>query len=295
MQRIENFNNRKRLFIFDLEFIGDVKNLHTCYIWEIAVYSVARNSWFSRVVEPDKKMKVFPKPPIPEIPHLKREFLEQENAITWDHVFTELCDWVSQEMMPGSIPVFISHNTFRADKPIIELECERYKLRLPANWYFFDSLHYSRDTIQNSCNYSLSGLHENIFNEPIQNVHRAKSDVMACMRILNFLTKSSWNLQGPMYPAYFTSLRSIRWVGKKTENLLAAVGIDSAEALFMFVQQNIQRNYIQNGMDELTSVETTLQSILTALPDENIKNITNVLMQMRTEKPFSFTFMIKAA
>jgi len=294
MQRIENLKNRTRLFIFDLEFIGDVKNLHTCQIWEIAVFSVSRNSWFSKVVDPDKNLQVFPKPPIPEIPHLKRPFLEQEHAVTWDIAFAELCEWMSEEIMPGTgiIPVFISHNTFRADKPIIELECERYKLRLPPNWYFFDSLHYSRDTIQNSGNYSLSGLHEHIFGEPIQNVHRARSDVTACIRILVFLTKSSWNLQGPMYPAYLTSLRSIRWVGRKTEHLLTKAGICSAEALFMFVQQNIHRNYIQNGMDESTSIETTLKSVLSTLPVENIKNITDVLIQMRTEKPFSFTFML---
>ena len=57
MQRIENLKNRTQLFIFDLEFIGDVRNLHTCHIWEIAVYSVMRNSWFSKVVDPDKNMQ----------------------------------------------------------------------------------------------------------------------------------------------------------------------------------------------------------------------------------------------
>jgi len=293
MQRFENFENRTRLFIFDLEFIGDVKNLKGCYIWEIAVFSVTRNSWFSRVIDPDKKMQVFPKPPIPEIPQLKREFLERENAITWDHAFKELCEWVSQDATVCTIPVFISHNTFRADKPIMELECERYKMRLPSNWYFFDSLHYSRDVIRNSGNYSLSGLHQNIFHEPIQNVHRARSDVKACIRILVYLTKGSWNLVGPMYPAYLTSLRSIRWVGRKTENLLATVGVDSAESLFMILQQNIHRNYIEQGIDEHTSIGTTLNSILSELPHENIKNITEVLIQMRNEKPFSLTFMLK--
>ena len=239
-------------------------------------------------------MQVFPKPPIPEIPHLKRAFLQQEKAITWNHAFTELCEWVSQEVTTGMIPVFISHNTFRADKPIMELECERYKLRLPSSWYFFDSLHYSRDIIKNSDNYSLSGLHENIFNAPIQNVHRARSDVSACVRILVFLTKATWDLHGPMYPAYFTSLRSIRWVGRKTEKLLYTVGVNSAESLFMLIQQNIHNNYIQQGVDEHTSIENTLKSILVELPPENIKNITNVLTQMCTEKPFSFTFMLKA-
>jgi len=295
MQRIENFEHRTRLFIFDLEFIGDVQNLKSCYIWEIAVYSVSRNAWFSQVVDPDKMMKIFPKPPIPEIPHLKREFLQQEAAITWDHVFKKLCEWVSQQLLPGMIPVFISHNTFRADKPILELECLRYNLRLPSNWYFFDSLHYARDVFKNSDNYSLSGLHEKIFGESIENVHRARSDVAACHRILLFLTKNTWKVKGPMYPVYCTSLRSIRWIGRKTENLLVNFGIDSAESLFMVIQRNIHRNYIQHGMDEDTSINTTLKSILSTLPGENITNISDVLIQMRSKQPFGFTFMLKVA
>lgn len=294
MQRIEYFTNtnRVRLFIFDLEFIGDVRNLDTCYIWEIAVFSVTRNAWFSKVVDPDKNMDVFPVPPIPEIPQLKRKFLKTENAVTWDNVFPELCKWVSQELTPGLIPVFVSHNTFRADKPILELECKRYKLRMPANWYFFDSLHYSRDTMRNSGNYSLSGLHEKLFGETIENAHRAKSDVSACIRILKSLTGSSWVLQGPIYPSYCTSLRSIRWIGRKAENLLSCNGIDSVESLFMFLQQNIHRDYVQSGCSEIDSTRNSLKSLLATLPDENIKNILKVIVQMRSEKPFSFTFML---
>ena len=94
-----------------------------------------------------------------------------------------------------------------------------------------------------------------------------------------------------MYPVYSTSLRSIRWVGRKTENLLVNVGIDSAESLFMVVQRNIHRNYIQHGMDEDTSIRTTLKSILSTLPVENITNITDVLIQMRSKA----TFMLKVA
>lgn len=290
MQRIELHKNRTRLFIFDLEFIGDVKNLNSCHIWEIAVFSLAKNAWFSKVVDPDKNMDIFPKPPIPEIPQLKRQFLDQEHAVTWDIAFAELCAWVSEENT--TIPVFISHNTFRADKPILELECKRYNCRMPSHWHFFDSLHYARDQLRNSGNYSLSGLYSTIFNQPIENAHRAKADVNACVRILAHLTNSQWQLEGPIYPAYVTSLRSIRWIGRKAENTLVNVGINSVETLFMLLQQNIHRDYLHHGIKENISIHNTLTSILTQMPNENIQNITEIIMALRVKAPFSYTFML---
>jgi len=292
MQRIEKFRTRTRLFVFDLEFIGDVSKLETCHIWEIAVFSLGRNSWFSCVVDPDKTLKTFPKPPIPEIPQLKRDFLNQENAVPWDIAFRQLSAWVAEETVNGALPVFVSHNTFRADKPILELECKRYNCRLPSNWFFFDSLHYARDKIRNSGNYSLTGLYLKIFNKPIDNVHRAKSDVSACVQILAHITNSQWQLEGPMYPAYATSLRSIRWIGRKAENTLANMGVLSVESLFMLLQHNIQRDYVQHGLGENSSIQNTLAQLLTPLPEENIRNITEIVTSLRDKTPFSYTFMI---
>lgn len=290
MQRIEKIQHRAKLFVFDLEFIGDIQDLKTCHIWEIAVFSLERKECFSRVVDPDSTLDVFPVPPIPEIPRLTREFLTQENAISWKVAFRELCDWISIETQNGAIPVFISHNTFRADKPVLELECRRYECVLPYNWYFFDSLHYSRDIMRNRGNYSLSGLHEQIFNTPIQSAHRAEADVTACVDILGHLTNQTFVLNGPIYPAYATSLRSIRWVGRKAENTLVENGILSTESLFMVIYQNIRFDYIHNSIDSEESVQRTLQQLLSQLPVENITNITDVVNTM-LKLPFSLAFM----
>lgn len=293
MLRLEHISNTAQLFTFDLEFIGDVRKLETCRIWEIAVYSVNQDTWFSRVVEPDKSIDVFPPPPIPEIPQLERSFLTANNAQTWDIVFKELEEWVSQCVQPGMVPILISHNTFRADKPILELECKRYQLRMPAHWYFFDSLHFSRNVISNTLgNYSLSGLYQQLFLKPIQDVHRAKSDVDACNSILKKLTNDKWDLAGPVYPVYTTSLRSIRWVGRKAENVFFLKNIRSVESLFMLVKHNIQQDYLQLGLYEKESVQKSIQEILAQdLPADNIKNITAVLLEMLTEAPFSYVFM----
>ena len=47
-------------FIFDLEFIYDVKNLSRCRIWEIALYSCKTRKTFHSVIDPNPKMSHFP-------------------------------------------------------------------------------------------------------------------------------------------------------------------------------------------------------------------------------------------
>jgi len=294
MQRIEILNGRTQLFVFDLEFIGDVRELPTCRIWEIAVFCVSSNNWFEKVIDPDPSAETFPEPPIPEIPRLERSFLMKNNPVLWPQAFKELTEWVTAQMRPGAIPVFVSHNTFRADKPILELECRRHRVRLPLHWYFFDSLHFSRSIIRNSTgNYSLSGLHEQLFNKPIENVHRARADVVACMNIMSNLTTNTWTVSGPIYPSYSTSLRSIRWVGRKAEEILYSAGVNSVESFLFLIETNIKGDYLQFSMPELNSVHKTVtQLFLNKLPLDNVTNIISVIGTMRANSPLSYTFML---
>lgn len=294
MQRFEHLHGRTQLFIFDLEFIGDVRRLNTCRIWEIAVYSVSTQKWFTRVVDPDPTADIFQEPPIPEIPRLTRDFLTKHNAVMWDIACAELILWIRAQTTGGSVPVFVSHNTFRADKPIMELESRRFAMRLPLEWYFFDSLHFARASIRNpSGNYSLSGLYQQMFHTEIKNVHRARSDVMACIRILSHLTHNAWCLVGPMYPTYATSLRSVRWIGRKAEQLLYLANIRSVEDLFTHIHHNIRNDYIVHSISEDASVRKTLGIIFkNELPEDNIANITTVINGMRAIRPYSYTFMI---
>lgn len=277
MQHIENLADPRTLFLFDLEFIGDVRKLSSCFIWEIAVFCIQTEQWFEMVVDPDPAKNTFPPPPIPEIPQLTREFLNDENANTWDNAFAELVRWVDFQRK-GTLPVFVSHNTFRADKPIMELECRRYALHMPLYWHFFDSLHFSRRVIRNTTgNYSLSGLHQQIFGVGIENAHRARNDVVACVAIMAHLTNDSWILKGPIYPTYCTALRTIRWIGQKAEELLFQANIRSVESLYMLIMDRARKTYMSP-----LSLEYIIQQFLTSimgkqLPMENIRNIAQQL------------------
>ena len=162
MQKVEHLTNRWKPFVFDLESTGDVQNLNTCKMWELSVYAAASGSRFSHVVDPDPSMTTFSQAALPEIPQLSRACFEANHARTWDTVFKELVQCIARETSNHTfIPVFISQNTHRADKPIMEFESHRYQLMVPFEYYFLDSLHYCRHMLrQMSGNYSVTGVYQ---------------------------------------------------------------------------------------------------------------------------------------
>ena len=110
MELAEKFPFPTSFFVFDLEFIGDVRSIKTCRIWEIAVYSLQTDQWFTAIVDPDPDVQEFPPQPIPEIPTLTRTFLVQNKAQTWSSICPLLEQWVTTNAK-DTVPVFISHNT----------------------------------------------------------------------------------------------------------------------------------------------------------------------------------------
>jgi len=266
------------LFIFDLEFIGKIQDISSCKIWEIAVYSKETGNWFEAVVDPDPTAMQFPKPPVMELPHLTRGFLQKENAQTFDIVLKRLIIWVQTQTL--LLPVFISHNTFKADKPILELEASRYLTHIPLHWFFFDSLHFCRDHYKSEDgNFSLSGLNKQLFNCPIHDAHRARNDVIACTAILGKITNNNWNLIGPIYNAYSTSLRTIRWVGRRAESILIQNNIRSVENLLDLLKRNTISDYITYHIPSHQSITKTMFTIFDSeLPNENINHIVAVIL-----------------
>jgi hypothetical protein len=275
MNRIENIRGKSAYFIFDLEFIGNIQQLTTCQIWEISVFSQSTGQWFTKVVDPAPNTHTFPAPPLPCLPQLTRDFLGKHQAQTWNLVLGQLVTWVANQTQ--YIPIFISHNTFKADKPILELESQRYNCLLPLHWFFFDSLHFCRDTIRSPTgNFSLGGLHQQLFQTPIDNAHRAQNDVVACTAILKNITNNSWLLNGPIYSSYTTSLRAIKWVGKKAENVLGEANIWSVEMLMSLVKNNALNDHIFHRLNSKQSIRKTVQNITgDQLPVANIQNICN--------------------
>jgi len=232
---------RKTFFVYDLEFIGDVSQPHTCKIWDLAFYCVSTREMFRAVVDPNPHAMYFPPPPTPECMQLTREFLYRYRAKTFDVVFMKLLRWVCNRTK--GTPIFISHNNFRADKPVLMHEVLRHHMIIPHTWYFFDSLLYIRDNFRHFEEYSMEYLVKNVLNASTRNAHRASVDTFHLHRILQALSSNYENLYGEIQSAQYTSLRCVQGIGRSVQNHFFRAGLYNLE----MVREAVQCLYVQSA------------------------------------------------
>ena len=143
--------------MYDLEFIGDVNNIKTCQIWDISILCVNTGETYNVVIDPDPKIEIFPPPVVEGLFNLTRDFLKDNKALPFSNMWPNVVRGVENRTFGGKA-VFISHNNFSSDKPVLENHMIVHQTSIPQNWLFFDSLHYFRDNIQGTTDYSLKGL-----------------------------------------------------------------------------------------------------------------------------------------
>jgi DNA polymerase III epsilon subunit-like protein len=221
-------------FVFDLEYIGTSSNLNDCYIWDIGVIHIASGSNFSIIIDPD--IRPLPKPFSPEFLNVTEDFLHKNLALTFKSAWACLIKWIKSFNIQGPI-VWISHNNFKGDKQMLEIDTKRNNIVLPYNWFFFDSLIYFRKIIPKLPSYALSDLHLHFFNVAPYNSHRALSDAYSLLNILKIT--DIMKISGFIYPSYSTSLQVIKWLGPASEEKLIRGGIRSVEELVI----NIMKRY----------------------------------------------------
>ena len=229
------------LFVYDLEFIGDVSQPHTCQIWDLAFYCVHTREMFRAVVDPNPHAMYFPPPPTPECMQLTREFLYRYRAKTFNVVFMKLLRWVCNRTK--GTPVFISHNNFRADKPVLIYEILRHNIMIPTNWYFFDSLLYIRDNFRHFEEYNMDYLVRNVLGSSTRNAHRASVDTYHLHKILHQLSNNYTTLCGEIQGAQFTSLRCIPGIGRSVQSHFFRAGLYNLE----MVREAVRCLYVQGA------------------------------------------------
>jgi len=274
MFRIETFHKHMQVFVYDLEFIGDVKNPSTCKIWDICIHHINSGATFNAIIDPIPNCNYFPTPPVPELFHLSREFLNKNNAPEFSIVFNKMVRWIENRCFKSFVPVLISHNNFSSDKLVLENECNLRSLLIPTNWLFFDSLIYFRDYTKTMNNeYSLKSLVKCILGKEHLNAHRAYADTVALTDIIKKYTQEDYTLLlGNVYIPYVTSLRTIVGIGNSVEKSFIVMGIETREQLIKFIlflkneaiKMNIlPYNYISNWMNMLIPhVPTDIQNKL---------------------------------
>lgn len=250
-------------FVYDLEFIGDVKRPETCLIWDIAVHCVRTGETFRAVIDPDPTAMSFPVPPVPECMQLTRGFLNRHYAKPLYFILPKLFRWMSNRIL--NVAVMISHNNFKSDKCVLEYECARHGIVFPSFLMFFDSLLYFRDAYPDMGEYGLSHLVRIFLNRQSGISHRAYDDTMDLHDVLTLATNRYTDVHGEVLQAYSTSLRCVRGIGKAVQKRFFDAGLYTLE----MVRDRMNTMYAfcsHYNMDQDYMVRNWLRTILGDLP-----------------------------
>ena len=138
---VDDMSNRLRFGVH-----RSSQSIRQCKIWEIALHCPLTKKDLQIVVDPDPSCKTFDPPPSKDLFHLTRAFLRKQNAEIFGSAFLKVQEFVDEQLRATNraVALMISHNTFKSDKPLLEVECAKAGLPTPIHWYFFDSLHYFR-------------------------------------------------------------------------------------------------------------------------------------------------------
>lgn len=205
----------------DLEFVGDItKCASACEIWMIGAVK-PDNSTFQAYINVNTDY-----PTHPGCVELTEEYLAERNAVDFSIAFQRFVDWV------GPQAVLISHNCFRSDKPVLESECTKHGVILPAGFKFYDSLLFLRSKIQ-CMSYRLQDVYQTVTGKKFQQTHTALKDAQGLKEILDIVPPQGLYT----YPKFLTPLQNIKWLGAACENALVQNGVRSVEALILRYQE----------------------------------------------------------
>ncbi len=261
-------------FIFDLEYVGIPNNLNRCYIWEIGVIHLVSGTRYSITVDPG--IRPLPPPMGDEFANVTEEFLRNKNAVGFHFGWGMFLHFIKQWAASSNV-LLISHNTFKSDKLMLEIESKRRGVELPYTWYFLDSLLYCRKVIPKQSSYTLHDLHYGMFGKQIIDNHSALPDAIALVEIL--YRTGIGNICGPVYPSFCTSLQAIKWLGPSCERSLFDNGIRSLEQLIANIVVGYSRNALTTGPTSITEYVNQYISGVCGILTGNSSSISNSIVE----------------
>ena len=250
-------------FMFDLEYIGTSNSLDCCYIWEIGACHYLSGASFSCTIDPG--IRPLPAPFTNDFIQVTPLLLKERSACSFTNAWAKLLSWIYSLVPLHNNILWVAHNGFKADKPMLEIDTKRHGIIMPYNWFFLDSLIYCRKSIPKIPSYTLGDIYYTLFHKPINNVHSALPDAIALRDILLFVNGTS--ISGPIYPSYATSLQSIKWLGPSSEKQLFENNITSLEHLIIVLMIHYSNNCILSSsvpirefIEQYLKVQIGLQS-----------------------------------
>ena len=235
-----------RLFVLDMEWLGDVTQPNTTLIYSIAVIHCATGNVFTQIVDPGltapqlRGFKVYE-----GCRKVTRSWLKREKAVGFAKAFRLLIDFVeafcpssqegsamdSRRALP---PLLAAHGAHRADKPVLVSAMRRTGTPFPTNWRWVDTLHFFRRVLPpfRTVGYSLHeiaksvGVNYESFGRP----HDALPDATTLLECLKVFP----HIYGANYGWHETALTTVPGVGLRTETTLFQHNIRSTEQLLTF-------------------------------------------------------------
>ena len=219
--------------VYDIEAIGDIRVHSTCHIWNLAALNHGTGATFHVFVDPQQE--TYDPPPHPDLFPVNNQFLQSQGAQPFAKHGPRFFTWCEQQRINNGLVVLLSHGNFMLDKPLLEYEFGRLNSVLPPWLYFYDTLFWFRSVIKKQPSYSLKNLYKARFGLPLQQQHLAMPDVHALRTLLASTLPHgvhlSSALRGSYYPAYYTPLQRIKYVGNYNELLLIQGGVQCVEDL----------------------------------------------------------------
>ena len=223
--------------VFDIEAVGDVNTPDKCRMWNLAA-CVLGNPEDSIDLYIQPALEHFPKATDNDFCNITVDELETLGATTIQVCIQKFMSWLNQKKEnPDTMIILCSHGCFRYDKILFEYEFMRNGLHFQPNIYFFDTLHWTRQTIRGRGSYALSNIYEDMFKEPIKNPHMAYSDALALDHVISALTNTGHMLSGVMYPPFFTPIVRMPGIGVCSERILVNKNIQCVEELYVMYKE----------------------------------------------------------
>jgi len=236
IQNINNFNT----FVIDLEYIGVPNDLERCYIWEIGAVHLLSGRKFSVTIDPE--IRPLPPPISHEFANVTDAFLKKKAAVPFQIGWSRFIQFIQSFGMV----LLISHNNFKSDKLMLEIEAKRRGVTLPYTWYFLDSLLFCRKAVPKQASYTLQDIYYSLLRKRVLDSHSALPDAIALSEILYYI--GIHKINGPVYPSYSTSLQVVKWLGPACERALFGHNIRSLEQLITGILSNYSQHILQSGI-----------------------------------------------
>ena len=127
----------------------------------------------------------------------------------------------------GTQVVLVAHNAFGFDKQMLEKECGRFGLRIPATWKFYDTLLKYRGQFPELSSKRLGDIYKERFKEELTGAHDSLADSLALKRLFeldiaqHFDMNETLAVHEQQYLDDRQDVLAVRGIGEKTRYKIA--------------------------------------------------------------------------